>query len=457
MISFLRSTVEPWYIAFVVANLVMGLSSVLIPLKLDRILQQGPTQLGLLSSIASVAAVLGSLLWGRLSDAAHRRKAFVVLSYVAVGFAHLGLAWASSFAQLMLYNTILSFFWIANASVAVLLIIERTEQETWEARISALNIMGTLGWLAGLVIGGLSISIILAKLSQQSGVKTLLVLLAMCSFLAALIAAWLVPVTKAQFTKRKFRGTRVAVGNLITEMWKFSPMHLYHRFSPTRLSHLKRGTRMFLLASFLAFSGIGFFAVPLPLLLSQRLGFSPSLVFYAFVMLQVGVVVAYPFAYLRIKRRGNRRVQMGALGARLTLFGIAAGALWFAKDLPWPVVALFLFLVGVTWSFFQLSGIAYASRLADPENRGLALGAYNAVAGGSTILAGVSSGYMAQHLGHHATYLVAVLLLLCAVGVLRGLPDPAILPHTNECDSVTPNPVRDPSKGEHPQDKTEGR
>jgi len=94
-----------------------------------------------------------------------------------------------------------------------------------------------------------------------------------------------------------------------------------------RLTELRRETRLFLLASALAFAGIGFFAVPLALTLSQRLGLPPSLVFYGYVMLHSGIVVAYPFALHRVKRSGNRRVQMAALGARMILFALGAGAL----------------------------------------------------------------------------------------------------------------------------------
>lgn len=86
-----------------------------------------------------------------------------------------------------------------------------------------------------------------------------------------------------------------------------------------------------------------------------------------------------------------------------------------------------MFLVGVSWPFSQLSGVALASRLAKPGNRGLALGTYNAVAGASTAFAGVSSGYIAQHIGHHITDMVAATLLLEAVIVLWKLPDPIVL------------------------------
>lgn len=423
----LRRSIEPWHAAFLLANLVMGMSSVLVPLKLDRILGLGPSRLGILSTLASVAAVTGSLLWGRLSDAMHRRKAFVVVSNLMIGIAHLGLAFSSSFVGLALHNTLLSLFWIANASVAVLLVIERKEDHAWEASISSLNMFGALGWLLGLVGGGVGVSAALTLLSERTGMQTLFIALSVFGFLAAGLAAWLIPTTEPRFTQRKYRGVIVAVGNLLVEAWRFNPMHLYHRFSLRRVAGLRKETRLFLIASALAFAGIGFFAVPLVLLLSQRLGYSPSLVFHAYVMLHAGIVVAYPFALHRIKKRGNRRVQIGALGVRMLLFAVAAVALWYVPKLPWFAVAAFLFVVGLTWSFFQLSGVALASRLAKPENRGLALGTYNAIAGASTALAGISSGYLAQHVGHHMTFLAAAALLLCAVIVLDRLPDPVLL------------------------------
>lgn len=422
----IRSCIEPWYAAFLMANLVMGTSSVLVPLKLDRVLELGPSQLGILSTLASAAAVLGSLFWGRLSDVAHRRKAFVVLSYVMVGAAHVGLAVSTSFVGMLIHNTLLSLFWIANASVAVLLVIERRESSVWEASISALNLSGASGWLLGLLAGGVGVGAALRALSERAGMHALFWALAGLAFFSAGLGAWLIPATEARFTRRSFRGLAVAIGNLLVEAWRFSPLHLYHRFSLRRLAELRRETRIFLLASALAFAGIGFFAVPLALLLSQRLGFSPSLVFYGYVTLHGGIVLAYPFALQRIKRRGNRRVQMGALGARMLLFALGAGALGLVPQLPWSAAAPFLFLIGLTWSFFQLSGVALASRLAKPETRGLALGTYNAVAGASTTVAGVSSGYIAEHVGYHFTYTIAAALLFASVVVLWRLPDPVV-------------------------------
>ena len=415
---------EPWYAAFLLANLVMGTSSVLIPLKLDRGLDLGPTQLGVLSTLASLGAVVGSLLWGRLSDAVHRRKLFVLLSYSAVGLANIGLAFAATFHEMAIYNLLMSFFWVANASVAVLLVIEQSEQGVWESRISALNFSGAIGWLGGLLLGAFVVSPALSALPGPSGPRLVFLGLAGICVLAAILAALLIPAVMPRFTQRQFRGVMIAVGNLLLEAWRFNPLHLYHRFSFRRLRDLRKETRTFLAASALAFTGIGFFGVPLPMLLSQRLSYDPADVFLSYVLLHSGIVLAYPVALHRIRRYGNRTVQIGALSIRLVLFALGGLALWLRRDLPWPLVAVFLFLVGVTWSFFQLSGVTLASRLARPENRGLALGVYNAIAGGSTVLAGASSGYLVQAGGYHVSLLTGTVLLSAAVLLLFRLEDP---------------------------------
>lgn len=419
----LRRSVEGWFAAFFLANFVMGMSSVLVPLKIDRILGLGPSQLGILSASSSLAAVVGSFLWGRLSDVAHRRRAFVVLSYVFVSASHVGLAVSESFLSMALASTFLSFFWVANASVAVLLVIERRDDAAWETSISALNLAGAMGWLGGLLIGGIVVGSPIRSMSPSTGMWILLMGLAVLAVVAAISARCLIPPTTPVFTQRRFRGMIVAIGNLLVEAWRFSPLHLYHRISLRRLSGLRRETRLLLLASALAFTGIGFFAVPLALTLSQRLGYSAPQVFYAYVMLHAGIVIAYPIALHRVKRLGNRRVQMSALGARALLFILGSLALWRIADPPWIASAFFLLLMGVTWSFFQLSGVALASRLAKPENRGLALGTYNAIAGACSAVAGLLSGYLVEHVGHHLAYASAAAFVCAAVIVLYRLPD----------------------------------
>ena len=144
---------ETWFMAVGLANLVLGTSSVLIPLMLSRVLGRSVGTLGILTGLASLVGVVGSLLWGRLSDAVHRRKPFVVVSYAVVGLCFLAMAFVPSFKYFLWINMLLNFFWVANASVTVLIVIENRGESSWEEKIGRLNQMGAMGWVLGLAVG----------------------------------------------------------------------------------------------------------------------------------------------------------------------------------------------------------------------------------------------------------------------------------------------------------------
>jgi len=410
----------------------MGTSSILIPLMIAQVLHYSVADLGVLSSLVSLVGVIGSLVWGRLSDAAHRRKPFIVISFVGVSLGFAGIALVQSFTTLLLLNMMLNFFWVANATMTILIVIENKEESRWEGKIGHLNQIGALGWVVGLILGSLFLAAASRFIGESTSIRILFAVLSLGAAGASLLAVRFVPRTTPKFTQRRFRGKIVALGNFLVERGRFSPYHLYHRFNPRRLPALLWGegglrseTKRFLVATLLAFIAVGFFAVPIPLLLSQRFGLPSSTVFLYFVVLNSGVVLAYPCASRRIKRAGNKAVQQGALAVRSLLFIAAALYLTVSRAVPptW-VLASFFLAIGVTWSFFQLSGVAFASRLAKPEYRGQTLGLYNAIAGVGMIIAGATSGLLCQYIGYQATFAAAAIFLAASLLILHRLPAP---------------------------------
>ncbi len=427
-----KHAAEPWYAATGLASVVMGTSSVLVPLMIASVLGRSVGAVGILSSVVSLVGVIGSLVWGRLSDAAARRKAFIILSYTMLGVSFLGTAFASTFASVLAWNMVLNFFWMANASITVLIVIENRDKSIWEVRIGHLNQIIALGWLAGLILGSVSLGIATPHIGREMAIRYLFLLLSISGIGAAILAAWFIPRTTPKFTRRRFRGMIVALGNFLIETGRFRPTHLYHRLNPRRLpallwgtAGLRHETKLFLWGTLLAFTGFGFFFVPLPVLLAQRFGFPTATVFSYFVALNAAIVITYPFVSHRIKRAGNGTIQVGALIVRLVLFGLMGVYLTVTTGVPPTafLIAYFLML-GSSWSFFQLSGVALASRLAKPENRGQALGLYNAVAGLGTIIAGVGSGTLADDFGYGPAFIAAGVLVGGAILVLHCLPLP---------------------------------
>jgi DHA1 family tetracycline resistance protein-like MFS transporter len=444
---------ERWYLAVGLANLVLGTSSVLIPLAVAEVYGRSVGAVGLLASLVSLVGVAGSLVWGRLSDAAHRRKPFVILSYAAVGLCFLAISYASAFRQLVLFNMLLNFFWMANASVTVLIVIESRDQATWEKKIGHMNQIGAIGWVGGLALGSVWMAALSRSVGQAPTIRSLFLMIGLGSLAAAFLALRYVPRTVPKFTRRRFRGVVLAMGNFIAERARFAPLHLYHRLSPRRIVRLltrpegfRPGTRRFLLATLIAFLALGFFGIPLPLLLSERFTFPSSLVFLFFMIQHVGIVLAYPLAAKRIRRLGNRSVQIASLSIRLLLFGGVALYLLLSTrtpPMPWIVVAFVAY--GVTWSYFQLSGVALTSRLAREENRGAALGLYNALAGFGWILAGIGSSLVTEWAGYAATFGVASGLLLISLTVLHFVPDPVTADAGDRPARVVSQPGRRPA------------
>ncbi len=427
---------ERWYLAVGLANLVLGTSSVLIPLTVSQVYGQSIGAVGLLASLVSLVGVAGSLVWGRLSDAAHRRKPFVILSYAAVGLCFVGMSIAPAFRQLVLFNMLSNFFWMANASVTVLIVIENRDQETWERKIGHLNQFGAIGWVAGLALGSVWMGVLGRSAGEAATIRSLFVAIGLAGLAASFLALKYVPRTIPRFTRRRFRGAVLAMGNFIVERARFAPLHLYHRLNPRRIARLltrpegfRPGTRRFLLATLIAFTALGFFGISLPLVLSERFGFPTSMVFLLFMIQHMGIVFAYPLAARRIRKRGNRSVQTAALSLRLMLFGGAAWYLLASTAVPPMALLVGAFaLYGATWSYFQLSGVALTSRLAREEHRGAALGLYNALAGLGWILAGIGSSLVTERVGYGMAFGIAAGLLVVSLAVLRTVPDPAAAP-----------------------------
>ena len=424
---------EPWYVAVALANLVLGTSSVLIPLMLSRVLGRSVGTLGLLAGLVSLVGVVGSLLWGRLSDAANRRKPFVVASYGAVGICFLAMAFVPSFAHFLWINMLLNFFWVANASVTVLIVIENRDEGAWEVEIGRLNQMGAIGWVLGLAVGSGALALGARVVPEATAIRSLFALIAIGGLAASALAFRRVPRTVPRFTRRRFRGIVLEMGTFLFEKRRFAPFHLYHRFHPRRILAAIRdprgfrpGTRRFLAATFVTFVGLGLFGIPLPLLLSERFGLPSWAVFAFFALQHLGVVAAFPLAARRIGRLGNWRVQVTTIAARLALFAAATVFLtFFAESRPSTAVLVVGFAIyGFTWSYFQLSGIALVSRLARPENRGLALGLYNALAGVGWVVAGIGSGLLAEWGGYQAAFSASACLLAIALIIVFTVPHP---------------------------------
>lgn len=411
------------------ANVALGTSSILIPLMIVHGLGGSVAQVGLQSSAASLMGVLGSVVWGHLADTALRRKALLVLSVLVLGLAYVGMAFARSFPVLLASAAIQSFFWAATGSVSVLLVLHRGEKHAWEQKIGRLNQVTALGWLCGLVLGSAALSAAARFTTETVATRGLFFLLAGIGAGATVLAIRLIPRQAASPERIPLPITPPAGPDGVPPHSAPQVARRLVERLPALLSAKDardRALRLLLAQTFLAWMGVGFFAVPLPILLAERFAIPSAHVFLYYVLLDVGVIAAYPLASRWSAKAGNTAVQTVGLLSRLALcLAGAAFLLLSASAPPWIALALYFLVIGVSYSFLQLSGVSLASRLAPEESRGRILGLFNAVIGAGMIVAGVGSGYLAQGLGYAAPFAAAAFLLLLALFALRTMRDPA--------------------------------
>ncbi|MFQ6117823.1 MAG: MFS transporter, partial [Candidatus Bipolaricaulia bacterium] len=215
-----------WFYAFTLAFIAAGSASLLLPLFAVTVLRGTVGQIGLMASLASLAGVPFSILWGRLSDRLARRKPFVILAFAGAGVGLLLMGLSRSIGQLILFNALMNSAWVAGSAVSTLLAIEGIERNRWESRIGRFNRYTGAGWVSGLAIGAIWSH--LAVGLPGSGLRELFYLLAALDLGAMLLALRWIRERPVHFRRRGFPGAVVAVGNMLVERFRYAPFHLYY-------------------------------------------------------------------------------------------------------------------------------------------------------------------------------------------------------------------------------------
>ncbi|MGC9530351.1 MAG: MFS transporter [Candidatus Bipolaricaulaceae bacterium] len=416
-----------WYWAFLVANAATGAASPLLPLFAHH-LGGTAADVGVLSAVASLVGVAGSLAWGRLSDATARRRPFVLLSFVGLAVAYLSFPFLRSVGQLVVLNAAATLVWMAGATVSVLIILGSFPKADWEREIGKFNAYSGLGWTGGLAMGAAWTSILVRTTGEEWGLRSLGLLIALFAAVAAAVAAVKLREPPIRVERRTFRGLAVSVGNFLYERFRYGPAHLYYVLKPSQVVRFMQGRTAFgpelvlcYYGTLLAFVGFSMVFVPLPIFVRQQLGWPSELVFVLYVAHHLISVLAFGWARRAVARWGHRPAAALALLGRTGIFsglavvgGAAAG---------WALPVLFG-LAGVTWSFFQLAATSMVSRLAPEGLKGQGLGTYNAVAGLGNVLGALAGGYLADFVGFSGAFLCGAVLVLLALPILlvEGTP-----------------------------------
>ncbi len=411
-----------WFYCYLPQGMSGGATSALIPL-FAYALGGSLAEVGIIAAATSIASVPAFMLWGALSDRLGRRKLFLLIGFLGSATSFLGMAVSFTMAQFYLANLLIGFLGAASGPVGAVLVLETSERKQWPSRLALLSRVSGVGWVVGLVLGVMWLSIGPELIGDLGAMRALFVIGAALGLLAALLAAsWLAEPT----TRVERRSVHLVDIHFRVERVKFLPMRLLHFFDPRNhgAARVKMSVplRRYLVSVFLLFSGFTAFYGFFPILLRESYGLTNPEVFAVFIASQVASAAFYVRVGKWVADRGARRLQLYASLGRSVLF--PSFFLVTLLPLPWAGrfgAALLLHAgVGLCWAVINVAGSTLVSKLAPDNARAEALGAYNAMQGFGSILGPLLGGFVAELFGYGAAIGASIAFVLLGAGVLAA-------------------------------------
>jgi len=113
--------------------------------------------IGTSSMLFSLVTILTTIIWGRFSDETSKRKLYILMGFLGLALCFLFIAFTTSYIQVILIYSILTFFMAAELLITSLLILRGTERKDRDGKFGRFNLVCSWALTAGLVLGGISI------------------------------------------------------------------------------------------------------------------------------------------------------------------------------------------------------------------------------------------------------------------------------------------------------------
>jgi MFS family permease len=369
---------------------------------------------GLLSTMYSLLQFIFSPIWGALSDRLGRRR---VLTVTLAGNALSYLLWifAGQF-WLVVVTRLVSGMMAGNIAVASAAAADITDEKERTKGMAVVGIAIGLGFVFGPVIGGLASSIQFAHgpvtgsfgLNPFSVPASIAASLALLNFL---LVVKFFPETLAPDRRASADAKRPSVFDLAT----------------VRSSAVRR-TSFANLVYQVAFTGMENTIVFLTLAL---FAYSPRDNAWLFLFNGACMIFAQGLARQLVKRLGQRKVVMLGMLIAAVAFVCVALIPTPASDAPSPAWSEGAFYLGLGLISFATGLIlpsvsALVSLYSDSSEQGRNLGILRSAGSLARVIGPVTAALLYFHFGSHFwVYLGGALLMLPAIWIVRGLPDPS--------------------------------
>jgi MFS family permease len=420
---------ERWYLSFFFSKLAGGASAPLVPLFVIVVLGGGVGAVAITIVSVSAATVPAYILWGDYSDRTHRRRLPLVVGMAMTSIAFLVMGLADSMWMFIAGNVMYGFFLAATVPTSTILIMEHNPEAIWGEAVGRFAKVSGMGWMTGMALGAVYFASISHFLPQEPSMRVLMLLCGLTTAIAYALAMFWINEPRFHIDRRWLEDQLVIMRTWTFERSRHIPSKLVYALRPrimrkarTFLPGWGRDLDMYLVATFILFTGVMVFYVPFPVMLSQELLLTSSQIFLVYLASAVAAAAMYAWAGREVDQLGNRKAQLFAWGARVVIFSAFALVLAAAgRELFQVAFGLSLLLNGLAGAMFavvSVAGITTALDLSPRRGKGEAVGAYNSVTGLGMIVGGLLGGVVASVAGYLAVALVTCAISLVAVIIL---------------------------------------
>jgi MFS family permease len=425
-----------WYLGHGLHHVADGGASTLIPLFISGPLGGNVSNVGVVSAAASTASVPAAIGWSELSDHIEKRKMFILMDYFGTGILFLLMGLAGAFGQFLVLNILYGVVAAASVSMGTVIITETVEAKRWTKAIGTYTEIGGLGWILGLLLGGVWLEVGIRLLPALDPLRALFFILAAATFIGGVIAYRLAPDPKPKPFAPHHVDKLVVLQGRIVERPRYLPLWMYRRRYHEAMHRIRSSGEMvprplwlYFLATLLLFSGFSTVYTPFPIFLKNQVGSGWLEIFLLYIISSVTSAVMYSRAGDIIPRLGERRTLLAVNFVRVFLFAsFAVLSLLLYNGVRPDGMVLFVVLfalqaaVGFFWAFVSVASTALVSRCAPPGTRGVNLGIFNAMVSVGGITGALVGGEVANYLGFSAAFFAGVGLVVLGMAALAVNP-----------------------------------
>ncbi len=412
-----------WYIGYLLSNTGSGITTPLIPLFLVYYLNANVFDLGLTTSVASVASVIALIFWGNLSDFFRKRKIFILIGFVGSFASLLLILIVHDLAEYILVLVLFQIVSMASVPISTLILIENSEQRRWATVLSKFNTVASVGTVLGLVAGTALITFLSANLKET---LVLIYEVSGAFYLAGAIAVSAFVKEPRRILKRQWLWKISSVR--IWERMRYFPASIIHIINIGMAGHKKplgKDLKLYLLGSTTLMLGFQMFMVPYPLFLIERMGADEFAVFMMYLANAVIAALTYRLSGKSINRFGSRKVLVISVLSRIVIFlAMVPFAIFASMGAEGILITIGIYgALGGIWSFIGISQVNSVSLMAKSEERGKAIGYYNSFNGVGQIIGSLISGFVALYYGFGLAFLASAAVVIVGLSLaLKSLP-----------------------------------